>query len=398
MTQVYVHGRPRWSTPCAVAAWARGEVPRPSHEQRFARPSPRLAEARWLAEHGATAAIDISDGLITDLGRLMAASGVAAEVDIDRIPAIGDATPTDAARGGEEYELVVTGRHETSRPRPSSRQMFDLRLHPHRRGLVAQVCRRVVTVRSRGIARRRRSWTRSLFAVMRTLLTAVVTVIVTFVCATTVIIARLFECVRQGPRQHLRAVHAWLGRARWYWAAGVRLHVHGAEHIQHDTGAVYISNHVSWFDVFSLAALLPRSTFIAKRELRRIPLFGKGAEYSGIIFLDRENRKAAFESYRSGRQPSSDEGRSLVVCPEGTRGADYHLRPFKKGPFVLAIAAGASIVPTVVYGAREIMPKGSFRVRARGDVHVHFLEAIPTAGKDYRDRGALMEEVWGPHG
>jgi 1-acyl-sn-glycerol-3-phosphate acyltransferase len=225
---------------------------------------------------------------------------------------------------------------------------------------------------------------------MRTFFTAVVTVIVTFVCATTVIIARLFR-MQEGPDSiYERAMRGWAVAV--VRAAGVRLHVHGAEHIQRETGAVYISNHVSWFDVFSLAAYLPRSTFIAKRELRRIPIFGKGAEFAGIIFLDRDNRKAAFESYRVAAGHVR-KGRSLVVCPEGTRGVDYHLRPFKKGPFVLAITAGAPIVPTVVYGAREIMPKGSFRVHA-GDVHIHFLEPVSTVGQEYSGRSELMEEVW----
>ena len=74
-------------------------------------------------------------------------------------------------------------------------------------------------------------------------------------------------------------------------------------------------------------------------------------------------------------------GRAVIVCPEGTRGYDYHLRPFKKGPFVLAIAAQAPIVPTVVHGTREVMKKGSFWVRS-GTVDLHFLEPVPTAGCD----------------
>ena len=86
-------------------------------------------------------------------------------------------------------------------------------------------------------------------------------------------------------------------------------------------------------------------------------------------------------------------GRAVIVCPEGTRGYDYHLRPFKKGPFVLAIAAQAPIVPTVVYGTREVMKKGSFWIRS-GVVDLHFLEPVPSAGCDYEHRGELMTTVW----
>ena len=110
------------------------------------------------------------------------------------------------------------------------------------------------------------------------------------------------------------------------------------------------------------------------------------------MFLDRDNRKAAFESYKSAAA-EVQRGRSIVVYPEGTRGYDYHLRPFKKGPFVLAIGAQSPIVPTVVYGALEVMGKGSFRIRP-GTVHIHFLEPIPTTGYAYDQRAELMTLVW----
>ena len=86
-------------------------------------------------------------------------------------------------------------------------------------------------------------------------------------------------------------------------------------------------------------------------------------------------------------------GRAIVVCPEGTRGNDYHLRPFKKGPFVLAIASQSPVIPTIVHGAREVMPKGSFLIRS-GVVDLHFLEPIATAGYDYDHRTELMTAAW----
>ena len=174
--------------------------------------------------------------------------------------------------------------------------------------------------------------------------------------------------------------------------SGVKLVVSGAETLSATRGVVYIANHVSWYDIFALAAVIPRSTWIAKAELRRIPLFGRAAAAFGIIFIDRDNRKAAFESYNDAAQQVR-RGRSVVICPEGTRGKDYHLRPFKKGPFVLAIAAETDVIPTIVYGTREIMPKGSFMIRS-GTVHIHFLEPISARGYPYEHRTRLMEIVW----
>ena len=176
------------------------------------------------------------------------------------------------------------------------------------------------------------------------------------------------------------------------WVSGVKLVVEGAEKLSATRGVVYIANHVSWYDIFALASVIPRSTWIAKAELRKIPLFGRAAASFGIIFIDRDNRKAAFDSYNNAAQQVK-RGRSVVICPEGTRGRDYHLRPFKKGPFVLAIAAEADVIPTIVYGTREIMPKGSFLIRS-GTARIHFLEPVSSRGHAYEDRTRLMETVW----
>ena len=92
---------------CAIAAWEAGADPLPEHRARFVRPTARIAEAKWLAEHGAVAAIDVSDGLISDLRHVAAASGVDICVELDAIPAISGAAVQDAARSGEEYEVVV---------------------------------------------------------------------------------------------------------------------------------------------------------------------------------------------------------------------------------------------------------------------------------------------------
>ena len=75
---------------------------------RFARPEARIAAARWLAEQGATAAIDVSDGLAGDAGHLAAASAVTVEIQTERIPVFPGATAEDALAGGEEYELLFT--------------------------------------------------------------------------------------------------------------------------------------------------------------------------------------------------------------------------------------------------------------------------------------------------
>lgn len=93
----------------ALRDFSHGREPDPAHRQRFAHPVPRIAESVWLAEHGAGAAIDVSDGLGADLTHLAHASRVALVVNLDEVPIVEGATLLEAASSGEEYELIVTG-------------------------------------------------------------------------------------------------------------------------------------------------------------------------------------------------------------------------------------------------------------------------------------------------
>ena len=87
-------------------------TPAAALRDRFAHPVPRLREARWLAERGASAAIDISDGLIADARHLAVASGVALHLRSERVPTFPGTTSDDALASGEEYELLVTSSGE----------------------------------------------------------------------------------------------------------------------------------------------------------------------------------------------------------------------------------------------------------------------------------------------
>jgi 1-acyl-sn-glycerol-3-phosphate acyltransferase len=197
--------------------------------------------------------------------------------------------------------------------------------------------------------------------------------------------------VEEKPRGiYQRCMHAWCRAI--LRISGVKVELHNPDRMSETKGHVYIANHVSWYDIFALAAVIPRYTWIAKAELRKLPMFGRAAEAAGIVFIDRDNKKAAFESYKLAADDVK-RGRSVIIHPEGTRGKDYHLRPFKKGPFVLAIASQSPVIPTLLHGTREVMPKGSFVVRG-GTVHIHFLEPVPTQGYTYDDRTRLMELVW----
>lgn len=96
----------------ALRALLRGERPDPEHRERFARPVPRIGEARWLAEQGASALIDVSDGLAGDLRHVAAASGAHLQLFVDKLPVFPGVDQLEAFGGGEEYELVACVPHK----------------------------------------------------------------------------------------------------------------------------------------------------------------------------------------------------------------------------------------------------------------------------------------------
>ncbi len=96
----------------AVRAWLAGKQPAAEHRERFVHPVPRIREALWLADRGATAAIDVSDGLSADAAHLAAASQVRIVLDLDAVPRVHGVTAVEMAASGEEYELLVAAPHE----------------------------------------------------------------------------------------------------------------------------------------------------------------------------------------------------------------------------------------------------------------------------------------------
>src|SRR3954470_14946577 len=229
-----------------------------------------------------------------------------------------------------------------------------------------------------------------MIAFFRTILLFITAAVVTLVLGSSVIIAAMLG-VKDKVGGIFEKAPVWWSAAV-LWAVGIKVRVHGRHNV---AGGPYIfaSNHVSWFDVPALAKILPRYKFVAKAELFKVPIFGAGMRAVGMIEIQRENRKAAFGAYEVAAERIR-HGNSVVVFPEGTRGHDYPLRPFKKGPFVLAIAAGVPIVPIIVHGTIEIMGKGMMWVRP-GTIDVHLLEPVSTAGIDYDHREALMQTVRG---
>jgi len=172
------------------------------------------------------------------------------------------------------------------------------------------------------------------------------------------------------------------------WLSGVRLEVHGWEKIPHGRAAIFMPNHQSNSDPPAMISILPPVLVMVKQEFFRVPILGAAMTARGFIPVDRRNRERAIAAVERAVE-SLKAGNSFLAYPEGTRSPDGRLQKFKKGLFVMAIKAGALIVPISISGACKIMPKGRFVIRpGRVRITIH----DPICAEDYalEERRKLM--------
>jgi 1-acyl-sn-glycerol-3-phosphate acyltransferase len=176
--------------------------------------------------------------------------------------------------------------------------------------------------------------------------------------------------------------------------AGVSIEVEAAEDIDPTAPQVVVANHSSWFDPLVLAGFCPGPyVFVAKKEVARVPFFGMALRACGHIYIDRSDRDLAVESLEVARERLEDDGPSIIMFPEGTRSATGELQRFKKGPFVLAIQAGAEVVPAALIGARDVMKKNDLLVHP-GVIRLRFGTPIPVDSYDFEQRDELADRAW----
>ena len=173
--------------------------------------------------------------------------------------------------------------------------------------------------------------------------------------------------------------------------AGARLVVRHGDRLCPGRGQILVANHQSWFDIFALGtALRHKFSFVGKQELNRIPVVGAAWQKVGNIAIDRTDQQAAIDSLRRVDE-LLEEGRTIIMFPEGTRSPTGEMGRFKKGAFVMAIKSQVPVVPVAIQGTRGIMKKGSW-VISRGTATVTVGNPISTEGLTLRDRNPLSRK------
>jgi 1-acyl-sn-glycerol-3-phosphate acyltransferase len=154
-------------------------------------------------------------------------------------------------------------------------------------------------------------------------------------------------------------------------------------------------NHTSLYDIpISYKAFSGYSIrMLAKKEMFKIPVMGKGMQAAEFPFVDRKNRHQAIKDLAYAKQ-LMESGIIIWIAPEGTRSKDGRLKPFKKGAFITAIEAKAMIIPMGIRGAFSILPARSRQFNLDQTAEIHIGEPIDAAEYTLENKEELIQAVY----
>ncbi len=166
----------------------------------------------------------------------------------------------------------------------------------------------------------------------------------------------------------------------------------GLERLDLSRTYVFMPNHSSFLDILLVFAAIPHNfRFIVKKEFFSIPLLGLTVKSSAQIPLDRKHPRKGLQSIQQAADLLK-KGVSIVVFPEGTRSRDGQINEFKTTLFVLPIRARTPVVPVLIEGAFEALPRGSVLLK-RCPVKITFLDPVPADLLSDKDRALYAERV-----
>jgi 1-acyl-sn-glycerol-3-phosphate acyltransferase len=204
-----------------------------------------------------------------------------------------------------------------------------------------------------------------------------------FACLDLVIVYPWSLFFDRETRRVLHCISGVWGRTIIRWSSIWRIVVTGREHLQAGKHYIVIANHQSLLDILAVCAALPINfKFLAKRELFHIPFMGWSMAAAGYIPVDRT-------SHRSGRDAIHritqvlQKGISVLLFPEGTRSPDGKIHAFKMGAFKLARDNKVEILPVVIDGTGQALPKKSWLIKKKST----FIVSIgkPVSLEDFAD-------------
>ncbi|WP_425076530.1 MMPL family transporter [Psychroserpens sp. S379A] len=141
--------------------------------------------------------------------------------------------------------------------------------------------------------------------------------------------------------------------------------------------AIIISNHTSFLDILAIGMLHPKIIFLVNDWVYNSPIFGKAVKFAGFYPVS-----SGIDKGVTHLQAKVDQGYSLMAFPEGTRSYTNKMKRFHKGAFYLAEKLHLDIVPILIHGNSEVLPKGSFIIK-NGCITLKILDRIPAEDTSY---------------
>lgn len=142
----------------------------------------------------------------------------------------------------------------------------------------------------------------------------------------------------------------------------IRIEVVGAENIDYKGTQLFMTNHVSMFDIILVLGYIPVKFWgIQAASHFKVPLYGWILKQYGNIPIDRSSPRASYRTMMDAVEEIKS-GKNILVLPEGTRTSTPEMGPFKKLPFNMAKKAGTAITPMAFVGLYEINNTQSWRI------------------------------------
>ncbi len=145
--------------------------------------------------------------------------------------------------------------------------------------------------------------------------------------------------------------------------AGTKVIVLGQENIPKDTACLYVGNHNSYFDIILTYVRVIRPTgYVAKAEMRKIPLLMHWMKNLDCLFLDRKDIKKGLKTILEAAEKTKN-GISITIFPEGTRNkVPDTFMEFHEGSFQIAKRGGVPVVPMCIVNSAAVMSAHSLAI------------------------------------
>ena len=183
------------------------------------------------------------------------------------------------------------------------------------------------------------------------------------------------------------SLYTWLNPA---WP----VRIEGRQRVRHGEAYVMVANHLSLLDILVLFRLFTHYKWVSKIENFRVPFIGWNMRLNRYIELRRGDRASVVKMMKACRE-TLDAGSSIMMFPEGTRSPTGRMRAFKAGAFELALDARRPILPIVIQGTSDALPKRGFVLRGRHPITVNILPERPSESFSPLSVDALTARVRG---